>query len=56
MGAIVNVVTPVGNGTGKIARSLALTGFTLALLLAVAGLIFWNAVLPFYGVLYLWGN
>lgn len=51
-----NVVAPSGNGgTGKIARSLALTGFTLGLLLIVAGFIFWNAVLPFYGLLYLWG-
>lgn len=56
MGAIVNVVTPAGNGTGKIARSLALTGFTLGFLLIVAGFIFWNAVLPFYGLLYLWGG
>jgi len=55
MGAVVNAVAPVGNGTGKIARSLALTGFTLGLLLIVAGFIFWNAVLPFYGLLYLWG-
>jgi hypothetical protein len=55
MGAVVNAVTPAGNGTGKIARSLALTGFTLVLLLIVSGIIFWNAVLPFYGLLYLWG-
>ncbi len=25
-------------------------------LLVVAGFIFWNAVLPFYGLLYLWGG
>jgi len=56
MGAVVNAVKPAGNGTGKIARSLALTGFTLGLLLVVAGFIFWNAVLPFYGLLYLWGG
>ncbi|WP_313027843.1 hypothetical protein [Brucella sp.] len=56
MGAVVNAVTPAGNGNGKIARSLALTGFTLGLLLVVAGFIFWNAVLPFYGLLYLWGG
>lgn len=51
-----NAVTPAGNSTGKIARSLALTGFTLGLLLIVAGFVFWNDVLPFYGKLYLWGG
>lgn len=43
-------------GTGLIARSLALTTFTLVVVLSAAGLIFWNAILPFYGLLYLWGG
>lgn len=42
-------------GTGRIVQSLALTMFTMILLLAAAGLVFWNAILPFYGLLYLWG-
>lgn len=37
-------------GTGNIARSFALSGLVLALLLVVVGLVFWNAVLPFYGL------
>lgn len=50
------IIQPAGNGTGLIGRSLALTGFTLVCATIVAGLLFWNAVLPFYGLLYLWAT
>lgn len=37
-------------GYGNIKRSLALTGLVMGVLLLVAGLVFWNALLPFYGL------
>lgn len=37
-------------GYGNVKRSLALTGLVIGGLLLVAGLVFWNALLPFYGL------
>ncbi|KAB2675865.1 hypothetical protein F9K85_13215 [Brucella tritici] len=42
-------------GAGMIGRSLALAAFALAIATTIAAFLFWNLLLPFYGLLYLWG-
>ena len=42
-------------GIGRIGQSLALTAFALAIAMTIAAFLFWNLLLPFYGLLYLWG-
>nr|KIU66137.1 hypothetical protein TR92_20310 [Brucella anthropi] len=41
-------------GVGRIGRSLALAAFALAIATTIAAFLFWNLLLPFYGLLYLW--
>lgn len=43
-------------GVGRIGQSLALAAFALAIATAIAAFLFWNLLLPFYGLLYLWGG
>ncbi|MFK3663980.1 hypothetical protein ACI2JN_01805 [Ochrobactrum teleogrylli] len=38
-----------------IGQSLALAAFALAIATTIAAFLFWNLLLPFYGLLYLWG-
>ncbi|WP_244614110.1 MULTISPECIES: hypothetical protein [unclassified Brucella] len=42
-------------GVGRIGQSLALAAFALAIATTIAAFLFWNLLLPFYGLLYLWG-
>lgn len=42
-------------GTGKIGQSLVLAGAVLLICSAIVAALFWNVLLPFYGLLYLWG-
>lgn len=42
-------------GKGKIGQSLVLAGAVLLICSAIIAALFWNFLLPFYGLLYLWG-
>ncbi|PWU76175.1 hypothetical protein DK867_02575 [Ochrobactrum sp. POC9] len=42
-------------GVGRIGQSLALAAFALAIATTIGAFLFWNLLLPFYGLLYLWG-
>ena len=42
-------------GAGMIGQSLTLAAFALAIATTIAAFLFWNLLLPFYGLLYLWG-
>ncbi len=42
-------------GIGRIGQSMALAAFALVIATTIAAFLFWNLLLPFYGLLYLWG-
>ncbi|PWL18857.1 hypothetical protein DKP76_07285 [Falsochrobactrum shanghaiense] len=43
-------------GGGRVGRSLAHAALALVLAFVAMGVVFWNGILPFYGLLYLWGG